>query len=71
MASTNEPLPKEHAASDRPVPVEEKNDHVWFVNRAAAADGDEVGGSADGTPSRIDCCIRGPEIIELTRKATC
>jgi hypothetical protein len=43
--------------------VEEKNDHVWFLNRAAAADGDETGG--EGNPPRIDCCIRGPEVIEL------
>ena len=43
--------------------VEEKNDHVWFLNRAAAADGDEIGG--DGNPPRILCCIRGPELIEL------
>ena len=43
--------------------MEEKNDHVWFLNRAAAADGDEVGG--DGNPPRIDCCVRGPEAIEL------
>ena len=43
--------------------VEEKNDHVWFLNRGAAADGDEIGG--DGNPPRIDCCVRGPEVIEL------
>ena len=43
--------------------VEEKNDHVWFLNRAAAADGDEIGG--DGNPARILCCVRGPELIEL------
>src|SRR6202051_1012177 len=43
--------------------VEQKNDHVWFLNRAAAADGDEIGG--DGNPPRIDCCVRGPEVIEL------
>lgn len=43
--------------------VEEKNDHVWFLNRGAAADGDEIGG--EGNPPRIDCCVRGPEAIEL------
>src|SRR5437016_13661980 len=37
--------------------VEEKNDHIWFLNRGAAADGDEIGG--DGNPPRIDCCVRG------------
>jgi hypothetical protein len=37
-------------------------DHVWFLNRAAAADGDEIGGD---NPARIDCCVRGPEVIEL------
>jgi hypothetical protein len=43
--------------------VDEKNDHVWFLNRGAAADGDEIGG--DGDPPRIACCVRGPEVIEL------
>ena len=38
-------------------------DHIWFLNRAAAAEGDEIGG--DGNPPRIDCCVRGPEVIEL------
>jgi hypothetical protein len=37
--------------------------HVWFLNRGAAADGDEIGG--DGNPPRIDCCVRGPEVVEL------
>lgn len=43
--------------------VEDKTGHVWFLNRGAAADGDEIGG--DGNPPRIDCCVRGPEAIEL------
>ena len=43
--------------------VDPKNGHVWFLNRGAAADGDEIGG--DGNPPRIDCCVRGPEVIEL------
>ena len=43
--------------------VESKNDHVWFLNRGANADGDEIGGSDN--PPRIDCCVRGPEVIEL------
>jgi len=43
--------------------VEERTGHVWFLNRAAAADGDEIGG--DGNPPRIDCCVRGPEAVEL------
>jgi hypothetical protein len=38
-------------------------DHIWFLNRAAAAEGDEIGGG--GNPPRIDCCVRGPEVIEL------
>ena len=46
--------------------VEAKNDHIWFLNRAAAADGDEIGG--DGNPPRIDCCVRGPEVIELDQE---
>lgn len=44
--------------------VEKKNDHVWFLNRGAAADGDEIGGG-EGNPPRIACCVRGPEVIEL------
>src|SRR6185436_8059792 len=32
----------------------DQNDHIWFVNRAAKADPDEVGGENN----RIDCCIR-------------
>ena len=43
--------------------VEAKNDHVWFLNRGAAADGDEIGGGDN--PPRIVCCVRGPEVIEL------
>src|ERR1700724_697856 len=43
--------------------VEQKNDHVWFLNRGAAADGDEIGGGEN--PPGIDGCIRGPEVIEL------
>src|SRR5713226_7735738 len=46
--------------------VEQKNDHVWFLNRGAAADGDEIGGG--DTPPRIDCCVRGPEAIELDQE---
>ena len=38
-------------------------DHIWFLNRGAVAEGDEIGGG--GTPSRIECCVRGPEAIEL------
>ena len=41
-------------------------DHIWFLNRAAAAEGDEIGG--DGNPPRIDCCVRGPEVIELDQE---
>jgi hypothetical protein len=43
--------------------VDPRNDHVWFLNRGAAADGDEIGGG--GNPPRIACCVRGPEAIEL------
>jgi hypothetical protein len=46
--------------------VEDKTGHVWFLNRGAAADGDEIGG--DGNPPRIDCCVRGPEAIELDQE---
>ena len=42
-------------------------DHIWFVNRGAVAEGDEIGGGDN--PPRIECCVRGPEIIELDRQA--
>ena len=42
-------------------------DHIWFLNRAAAADGDEIGGD---NPARLDCCVRGPEVIELDQDGT-
>ena len=38
-------------------------DHIWFLNRAQAAEGDEIGGGDN--PPRIDCCVRGPEVVEL------
>jgi len=40
------------------------DDHIWFLNRAAAANPDEIGG-ANG---EIDCCIRGPELIEMDQE---
>ena len=46
--------------------VDDKTGHVWFLNRAAAADGDEIGGGDN--PPRIDCCVRGPEAIELDQE---
>jgi hypothetical protein len=41
-------------------------DHIWFVNRGAVAEGDEIGGGDN--PPRIECCVRGPEIIELDQQ---
>ena len=41
--------------------IDPSNDHVWFLNRAAAANPDETGG-ANG---RLECCIQGPELIEV------
>ena len=43
-------------------------DHIWFLNRAQAAEGDEIGGGDN--PPRIDCCVRGPEVIELDQNGT-
>src|SRR5262245_10351396 len=40
-------------------------DHIWFLNRAQAAEGDEIGGG--GHPPRIECCVRGPEVVELSQ----
>ena len=42
----------------------DRDDHIWFLNRAAKADPDEVGGENN----RLDCCIRGPELIELDQE---
>jgi len=44
--------------------IDPQNDHIWFINRAAAANPDEIGGDMN----KIDCCIRGPEIIELDQE---
>lgn len=41
-------------------------DHIWFLNRANAAEGDEIGGGGD--PPRIDCCVKGPDVIELDQE---
>jgi len=41
-------------------------DHIWFLNRANAAEGDEIGGGDD--PPRIDCCVKGPDIVELDQE---
>jgi hypothetical protein len=46
--------------------VDDKTGHVWFLNRGRVADGDEIGGG--GNPPRIDCCVRGPEAIELDQE---
>jgi hypothetical protein len=46
--------------------IDPSNDHVWFLNRAAAANPDETGG-ANG---RLDCCIQGPELIEVDQTGT-
>ena len=43
-------------------------DHIWFINRGAVAEGDEIGGGDN--PPRIDCCVRGPEVIELDQSGT-
>jgi hypothetical protein len=43
-------------------------DHIWFMNRGTAAEGDEIGGG--NNPPRIDCCVRGPEVIELDQQGT-
>ena len=31
-------------------------DHIWFLNRNQAAEGDEIGGGDN--PPRIECCVR-------------
>jgi len=53
--------PLEHAAGDR-LYVEEKNDHVWFLNRAAAADGDEIAGRQSAADSLLHS---GTRVVEL------
>jgi len=46
--------------------VDHKNDHVWMINRSADAKPDELGAAT--TPARADCCVLGPEILELDPK---
>ena len=41
-------------------------DHIWFINRGAVAEGDEIGGGDN--PPRILCCVRGPEVVELDQE---
>ena len=41
-------------------------DHVWFLNRQQAAVPIEIG--AEGDPSPVLCCVRGPEVIELDQE---
>jgi len=41
-------------------------DHIWFLNRGNGVEGDEIGG--DDNPARIDCCVRGPEVIEMDQE---
>ena len=55
----------EHAAGHRASHVDHM-DHIWFLNRGAVAEGDEIGGGDN--PPRIECCVRGPELIELDQE---
>ena len=41
-------------------------DHIWFLNRLNGAEGDEIGAEVD--PPRLDCCVAGPELIELDQE---
>lgn len=41
----------------------DKEDHVWFLNRGVDARPDELGAMLN--PPRQECCILGPEVIEL------
>jgi hypothetical protein len=41
----------------------DKEDHVWFLNRGVDARPDELGAMLK--PPRQECCILGPEVIEM------
>jgi len=41
----------------------DKEDHVWFLNRGVDARPDELGAALN--PPRQECCVLGPEVIEL------
>lgn len=43
--------------------IDRHNDHIWMINRAGDARPDEL--SASMQPARSECCVLGPEIIEL------
>jgi hypothetical protein len=43
--------------------IDRHNDHIWMINRAGDARPDEL--SASTQPARSECCVLGPEIIEL------
>lgn len=40
-----------------------KDDHIWFLNRSQDIRPDETGAAT--IPPRAECCVRGPEVIEL------
>ena len=44
----------------------DKNDHVWILNRPDDARPDEL--DAMTTPPRAECCVLGPEVIELDQE---
>ena len=46
----------------------DRNDHVWMINRSADARPDELGAAT--TPPRAECCVLGPEIVELDAEGT-
>jgi hypothetical protein len=43
-------------------------DHIWFLNRPEGATANEIGGGE--TPRRMDCCVEGPQVVELDQNGS-
>src|SRR5262245_66340132 len=41
----------------------DRDDHIWMINRRVDARPDEL--TAATSPSRGECCVLGPEVIEF------
>jgi hypothetical protein len=61
------PLPNKWAMQQIVDISVDKDDHVWMINRADPRP-DEMGAATN--PPRAECCVLGPEMIELAQDGT-
>jgi hypothetical protein len=57
------PLPNHWIMQGVPVMVVDKDDHIWVMNRPRDANPDETGAATN--PSRTDCCVAAPAVLEF------